>query len=91
VGELSQSRLACTCLVTRRLGDDWRSSYSYSPVLLETFFEKPRFLGTSYKVANWLYLGDTQDAANSIPFIGAVSRSRQSGLAHDSRRRLCQP
>ncbi|MEO7207144.1 MAG: Druantia anti-phage system protein DruA [Steroidobacteraceae bacterium] len=39
-------------LVSRRLADDWHARYSYRPVLLETFVEKPRFLGTCYKAAN---------------------------------------
>ena len=47
-------------LVSRRLPDDWHTRYSYRPVLLETFVEKPRFTGTCYKAANWQYLGDTQ-------------------------------
>ena len=33
---------------------DWRSCYGDSPVLLETFIEKPRFPGTSYKAASQL-------------------------------------
>ncbi len=47
-------------MAARRLGDDWSQRYGYRPVLLETFVEKPRFTGTCYKAANWLYLGDTQ-------------------------------
>ena len=47
-------------IVSRRLADDWQARYSYRPVLLETFVEKPRFTGTCYKAANWQYLGDTQ-------------------------------
>ena len=47
-------------LVSRRLAQDWHARYAYSPVLLETFVEKPRFAGTCYKAANWQYLGDTQ-------------------------------
>jgi len=47
-------------LVARRLADDWCCRYGYRPVLLETFVETPRFSGTCYKAANWLYLGDTQ-------------------------------
>jgi hypothetical protein len=47
-------------LVTRRLAHDWLCRYGYRPVLLETFVEKPRFSGTCYRAANWLYLGDTQ-------------------------------
>jgi hypothetical protein len=47
-------------LISRRLPQDWLAAYAYSPVLLETFVEKPRFTGTCYKAANWRYLGDTQ-------------------------------
>lgn len=47
-------------LITRRLPSDWQANYGYRPVLMETFVEKPRFAGTCYKAANWLYLGDTQ-------------------------------
>ena len=44
----------------QRLADDWMLRYGYRPVLLETFVERPRFHGTSYQAANWIYLGDTQ-------------------------------
>jgi hypothetical protein len=47
-------------LISRRLPADWHARYGYRPVMLETFVEKPRFAGTCYKAANWLYLGDTQ-------------------------------
>ena len=29
-------------------------------MLVETFVEVPRFHGTCYKAANWIYLGETQ-------------------------------
>lgn len=47
-------------MVSRRIVSDWLKRYNYSPVLLETFVEKERFLGTCYKAANWIYAGDTQ-------------------------------
>ena len=47
-------------LTAKRLPDDWQARYSYRPVLLETFVEKPRFTGTCYKAANWHNVGDTQ-------------------------------
>lgn len=47
-------------LISRRLPQDWYAAYAYSPVMLETFVEKPRFTGTCYKAANWQNLGDTQ-------------------------------
>ncbi len=46
--------------VARRLPDDWENKYNYRPVLLETFVEKDRFLGTSYKASNWIYVGVTK-------------------------------
>ena len=47
-------------LISSRLADDWHARCAYRPVLLKTFVKKPRFTGTCYKAANWLYLGDTQ-------------------------------
>jgi len=47
-------------LSVKQLPVDWLTKYSYKPVLIETFVEKERFLGTCYKAANWLYIGDTQ-------------------------------
>ena len=38
----------------------WQHRYGYRPVLLETFVETPRFQGTCYQAANWVYLGQTQ-------------------------------
>ncbi|MCP4236264.1 MAG: DUF4338 domain-containing protein [Aestuariibacter sp.] len=46
--------------IAKQLPDDWQRKYHYRPVLLETFVEKPRFVGTCYKAANWLYLGQTK-------------------------------
>jgi len=39
---------------------DWKSIYSYEPVLLETFVEKSRFRGTCYQAANWQHIGETK-------------------------------
>ena len=47
-------------MATRRLADDWQQCYGYRPVLAETFVEVPRFRGTCYKAANWIYLGQTR-------------------------------
>jgi len=52
------SKVLALCI--KQLLDDWQTTYSYKPVLLETFVEKERFLGTCYKAANWRYIGDTQ-------------------------------
>jgi len=52
--------LAQLAQVARILPDHWQAVYGYRPVLLETFVETPRFQGTCYKAANWVYLGQTQ-------------------------------
>jgi hypothetical protein len=52
------SRLLSMAL--RRLPEDWRQCYGYSPVLVETFVEIRRFRGTCYKAANWTCLGETK-------------------------------
>jgi hypothetical protein len=44
----------------RLLPAHWQQRYGYRPVLLETFVEKPRFQGTCYQAANWVYLGQTK-------------------------------
>ena len=47
-------------MAARRLPQDWNLRYGYSPVLLETFVELPRFRGTCYRAANWSLLGTTK-------------------------------
>ena len=46
--------------VAKVLPQHWQEVYGYCPVLLETFVERPRFQGTCYKAANWIYLGQTK-------------------------------
>ena len=47
-------------LLTRQLPGDWQARYGYRPVLMETFVDRDRFAGTSYRAANWIRVGDTQ-------------------------------
>ncbi len=47
-------------LCARRIASDWRERYGYEPLLLETFVEHKRFRGSSYRGANWQYLGLTK-------------------------------
>ncbi len=47
-------------LTSHRLSRDWQDHYGYQPVLLETFVERDRFAGTSYKAANWVLVGQTK-------------------------------
>lgn len=46
--------------IAKQLPKDWQAKYNYCPVLFETFVQKDRFHGTSYKAANWVYVGVTQ-------------------------------
>jgi hypothetical protein len=47
-------------MAARRLPGDWLGAYAFQPVLLESFTERGRFTGTSYKAANWIHVGSTQ-------------------------------
>ena len=59
---IRSQNLASMLLATaaRQLPDQWLAVYGYRPVLLETFVEQPRFRGTCYKAANWIFLGQTK-------------------------------
>lgn len=46
--------------ICRRINQDWVRKYNHPIYLLETFVEKTRFMGTCYKAANWIYVGDTK-------------------------------
>jgi len=46
-------------LISRRLSADWEKKYGHPIYCLETFVECDRFKGTSYKAANWIYVGKT--------------------------------
>ena len=60
-------------MVTKRIGEDWQRQYKYRPVLLETFVEKNRFSGASYKAANWKLVGTTKGR-------GKKDRFNEAGL-----------
>ncbi len=53
---LASSLLA---LCARQLPIDWEELYGYRPRLLETVVDA-QFRGTSYRAANWIYLGETR-------------------------------
>jgi len=39
---------------------DWKEQYNVEVFLLETFIDKSRFSGTSYKASNWIHVGETK-------------------------------
>jgi hypothetical protein len=45
--------------VLRRLSADWEDKYGHPIALVETFVERDRFAGTSYKASNWIHVGST--------------------------------
>ena len=44
----------------RQMKKDWAEQNGIEPVLVETFVEKGRFLGTCYQASNFQYVGTTQ-------------------------------
>src|SRR4030042_18229 len=59
-------------LSVKRLKPDWLEIYGYEPALVETFVEYGRFIGTSYRAANWKHIGKTkgrgrQDSRHKSP------------------------
>ena len=40
--------------------EHWPTIYQHPIYLLETFVERDRFLGTCYKAANWIHVGETK-------------------------------
>jgi hypothetical protein len=45
--------------MARRLSADWQQVYRHPIHLLETFIDPARFVGTCYRAANWICLGQT--------------------------------
>jgi len=45
--------------VLRRVSADWQRKYAHPVLLVETFVDRARFAGTSYRAANWQHLGAT--------------------------------
>jgi len=45
--------------ICRRIGEDFLNKYGHKVLLLETFVEKGRFLGTCYQASNWQNVGET--------------------------------
>jgi len=41
------------------IAQDWMARYGVEPVMLETFVDPQRFLGTCYRAANWIHVGKT--------------------------------
>jgi hypothetical protein len=80
-------------LSARRISADWEALYGHPIYYLETFVDRDRFAGISYRAANWVYLGKTtgrgiKDKAHKV----TLSKKDVLGypLRRDFRRRLCE-
>jgi len=78
-----------------QLGADWQERYGFSPVLLETFVDPSRYSGSSYRAANWHYVGQTagrgrQDRSKTFSltrkdvYVYALSEKAREVLCHAS-------
>lgn len=47
-------------VAAKRITADWQRLYAYRPLLLETFVDAERYVGTCYRAANWLLVGYTK-------------------------------
>jgi len=73
-----------------RVVEDWRRSYGYAPLLLETFVDPTRFAGTCYRAAGWLHVGTTAGFARGNGHAPvAVKDVYLYPLRADSRDQLC--
>lgn len=80
-------------LSARMLERDWQKVFAEELVLLETFVEPARFVGTSYQAANWLCVGHTQGSAKrgaSYQHHGVVKAVFVYPLRKNFRARLCR-
>jgi hypothetical protein len=80
-------------LCARQLPADWERLYGYRPLLLETLVDA-QFRGTSYKAANWIYLGGTRGRGRMDQHHEAHGRAVKQiyvyPLYRDAQRRLAQ-
>ena len=52
-------------LAARIVPPEWEAYFGCRPLLMESFVDKERFTGASYKAANWIYLGQTRGKGRS--------------------------
>ena len=78
----------------RRLPEDWEQRYGYRPWLLETFVEKAKYRGSSYRAANWIELKTTTAGRGRNDRQHEAKRTAKRILVYpllkNSRARLCQ-
>lgn len=78
--------------LARRVAPDWQARWGFAPLLLETFVDPSRFVGTCYRAAGWQPLGETSGRGLARPGHAYRSHPRLvlvKPLVSDWRRRLC--
>jgi len=55
-------------LCKKRITTDWQQAYSHKILMLETFVDGTKFLGTIYKASNWQYVGMTKGYRKTTKF-----------------------
>jgi len=76
-----------------RLSADWEAMYAHPIYYLETFVDRERYAGTSYRAANWRCLGQTtgrgiKDKAHKVTL--SIKDVLGYPLRSDFRRKLCE-
>ena len=66
-------------IVRRHLPDDWTERYNTTPVLIETFVERPRYTGAVYRASGCIHVGTTQGRGRYDRDRQSTSRKRTSG------------
>jgi hypothetical protein len=78
----------------RRLRADWLAQHGRALWLVESFVERERFAGTSYRAANWQRVGQTQGRTRNDPehrLQTPIKDVYLLALMPDFRQRLCAP
>ena len=78
--------------LARRVRPDWQQRWGYGPLLMESFVDPGKFLGTCYRAAGWIELGTT--TGRGLPrgqalYASTPKRVYVKALADDFRERLC--
>ncbi|MCC7165018.1 MAG: DUF4338 domain-containing protein [Anaerolineae bacterium] len=78
-------------LATKKVVVDWTNYYSITPQIVETFVDSEKFLGTCYRAANWLEIGETKGYAKKGASFHNSQTSKQIflyGLSKSVRKKL---
>ena len=47
-------------IMKRRIPEDWTTRYGVTPLLIETFVQRPPYTGAVYQASGWIHVGTTQ-------------------------------